>query len=110
MSSVSQNSLATNSSAVNIDREEPLRFHLCHGHNVAVSADGSKAVRSSSQVEQTSAIIASNRALRDNELFEVRVGLVDYHCNSTFEIGTFLSAFIVHRCCVTVAIALALLS
>ncbi len=49
------------------------RFHHLHGRNARISNSGSTAARQNALSEFNEAIVMSNRALRDGELFEIQV-------------------------------------
>ena len=56
-----------------------------HGRNARISNSGSTAARQNALSEFNEAIVMSNRALRDGELFEIQVKF-SYVCNSKLEI------------------------
>ena len=52
------------------------RFHHLHGRNARISNSGSTAARQNALSEFNEAIVMSNRALREGELFEIQVLLM----------------------------------
>ncbi|XP_042747487.1 neuralized-like protein 4, partial [Lagopus leucura] len=48
-----------------------LRFHRRHGANALLTNGGRTALRQNCRAEFNDAIVVSNRALRDGELFEI---------------------------------------
>lgn len=71
-----------------------LLFHRCHGRNAIVSADGRTAARSSARGEFNDGIVISCRALRDDELFQVRLSRMVERWSGSLEVGTFQT---IHR-------------
>ncbi|XP_033095414.1 neuralized-like protein 4 [Anneissia japonica] len=56
-----------------IDMNSDLQFHRLHGRNVTVMNQGQSAVRPNARGEFNDAVIMSNRPLKDDELFEIKI-------------------------------------
>ena len=67
-----------------------LGFHHLHGKNAKISANGKTASRPNARGEFNDAIVISNRALRDNELFEVAVDKMVDRWSGSIEAGVTL--------------------
>jgi len=69
---------------------DDLRFHHLHGRNAKISSRGKTACRPNARGEFNDAIVISNRALRDNELFEVTVDKMVDRWSGSIEAGVTL--------------------
>ncbi|CAH1773995.1 unnamed protein product [Owenia fusiformis] len=67
--------------------EDDLLFHSLHGHNAEIVNRGKTAVRPNAYGEFNDAIVMSNRPLRDNELFEVRIDKMVDRWSGSIEVG-----------------------
>ncbi|XP_066296523.1 neuralized-like protein 4 isoform X1 [Branchiostoma lanceolatum] len=66
---------------------EELRFHHLHGRNATITNNGRTASRPNARGEFNDAIIMSNRALQDNELFEVVIEKMVDRWSGSIEAG-----------------------
>jgi len=73
-----------------IDSLQDLRFHHLHGRNARISNSGSTAARQNALSEFNEAIVMSNRALRDGELFEIQVERMVDRWSGSIEAGVTL--------------------
>ena len=67
-----------------------LRFHHLHGRNARISNTGMTASRPSALSEFNDAIVMSNRALKDGELFEIQIERMVERWSGSIEAGVTL--------------------
>ena len=68
---------------------DQLTFHSIHGRNSNISNAGRTASRPNARGEFNDAIVMSNRALRDNELFEVSIDNMVDRWSGSIEVGKY---------------------
>lgn len=68
-----------------------LKFHNVHGKNVRITNNGRTALRPQPFTEFTDAVVLSDRPLRNDEMFSIRIEKIVDRWSGSIEAGTLLT-------------------